>query len=175
MKLPTEVWISLTSSLKVALLRLRPSSALSAKHCPDYAGKIYLPLHHLCGSFNKLQQQFLPSPLVYTFLSTEETCPCFCAQTAPLDAVDTFISGVFPAHRRGAAAPPGSVPAAGGIRDYSALISPSMKASQDATDDQSKGLPSHFLAAALGWGCCSNSPAVHGANWEQHRAREFPE
>lgn len=36
----------------------RPSPALSAKHCPDYVCKIYLPLHHLCGSFNKYSSNF---------------------------------------------------------------------------------------------------------------------
>lgn len=30
-------------------------------------------------------------------------------------------------------------------------------------------------SSSSGLGCCRNSPAVHGANWEQHRAREFLE
>lgn len=60
-----------------------------------------------------------------------------------------------------------------GIRGCSAtaaVSSASVEASQDTTKDHGKGLASHLLAAALGWGCCRSSPAVHGVNWEQHGA-----
>lgn len=37
-----------------------------------------------------MQQQFLPSPLVYTFLSTEETPSCFCMLTPPVETEEYF-------------------------------------------------------------------------------------
>lgn len=37
-----------------------------------------------------MQQPFLPSALVYTFLSTEEASPRFCTQITPVDAVKNF-------------------------------------------------------------------------------------
>lgn len=83
-----DVWISLTSSPKVALLRLIDLLLHCQQNTAQIVGKIYLPLHHLCGSFNKCSSNFcLQLWFIHFFLQRKF---CFCTQITSVHALEYF-------------------------------------------------------------------------------------